>query len=531
MNAPNSFPSIFDSQGSVTPSAQKFALIEELLSIGTALSGSRNLEELLELILTKSRDLTCSDAGSVYLIDKADKIPKLLFTVSQNDSLPQASFREFAIPLSHNSLAGYVALTGKSLNIADAYELADNLPYKLHRNVDRDFSYRTRSVLVLPMQDQDQEYIGVLQLINRKINCEVKITNENALEVTQPYSEWEEQLLRCLASQASISIERNLLQENIEKLFSGFATEAIKLIETLDPPTSGRSERVAALTVSLAQAIASATNPPWHNFSLSERQIRELHYCALLYDLSRAVSLKQNPNSSPQFSPQELENLNLRLTLTQCTLELDCSQRKWQYLLAQGTANYLPSDSPQIQELDRQLAKNIVLIDDFRQILNQLPQVQNREAQLTKLQKLAAYKYRDCEGNLQPVLTAKEQEKLVAILAKDINSDNLVLPAQVKYAHEFLKSTSWAKHLHHIPAIPQGKTDTEVAASLPTQILALVSVYEAITNANQPVSKALKALQKAAQQQHINADLVELFCQNQVYRAIVHDLSPIVNSQ
>src|SRR4028119_958218 len=80
-------------------SAERVELIEQLLAIGTALSSSNNLDELLHLILSKSREITCSDAGSVYLIDRSDVTPKLLFKVAQNDSLPRDSFQEFAMPL------------------------------------------------------------------------------------------------------------------------------------------------------------------------------------------------------------------------------------------------------------------------------------------------------------------------------------------------------------------------------------------------------------------------------------------------
>jgi hypothetical protein len=80
-------------------SAERVELIEQLLAIGTALSSSNNLDDLLNLILSKSREITYSDAGSVYLIDRSGAAPKLLFKVAQNDSLPRDSFQEFAMPL------------------------------------------------------------------------------------------------------------------------------------------------------------------------------------------------------------------------------------------------------------------------------------------------------------------------------------------------------------------------------------------------------------------------------------------------
>ncbi len=235
-------------QGSAEEFTQQAGIVEELLAIGTALSSRQYLGDLLNLIVTKSREITCSDAGSVYLIDHSDAIPKLLFKVAQNDSRPNASFREFAMPMTPNSLAGYVALTGESLNLPDAYDLPQSVSYQIDRRFDSDFDYRTCSVLVLPMQNQHGEIIAILQLINRKIKPDAVLTPETALELTQPYSELEEHIVRSLASQAAISIERNHLQQSIENLFDNFIKASVQIIEARDPVTFGHSERVAELT-------------------------------------------------------------------------------------------------------------------------------------------------------------------------------------------------------------------------------------------------------------------------------------------
>ena len=222
-------------------------LIEQLLDIGVALSDTYDLGELLDLILSKSREITCSDAGSVYLVDELNvKECKLVFKAAQNDSLPDLAFQEQALAITSESLTGYVALTGQSLNLADAYNLPKNTPYKFDKSFDEKTGYRTCSVLILPIQNRHLEVLGVLQLINRKIQSNVLLTQENAKELTQPYSEWEERILTSLASQAAISIERNNLQENIENLFEGFVKASVRAIEARDSCTSGHSERVAS---------------------------------------------------------------------------------------------------------------------------------------------------------------------------------------------------------------------------------------------------------------------------------------------
>jgi signal transduction protein with GAF and PtsI domain len=107
---------------------EKTDLIEKLLDIGAALSSAQDLGELLNLILSKSREITYSDAGSVYLVDNRQETSKLLFKVAQNGSKPRLSFKEFSLPLTDKSLAGYVAITGQSLNLSDAYDLPSAYP-------------------------------------------------------------------------------------------------------------------------------------------------------------------------------------------------------------------------------------------------------------------------------------------------------------------------------------------------------------------------------------------------------------------
>ena len=272
-----------ESQAILQTSPQKVELVEQLLAIGTALSSSNDLGELLHLILSKSRDITYSDAGSVYLIDRDGETPQLLFKVAQNYSIQGDTFEEFSMPLTHKSLAGYVALTGESLNLPDAYNLPPEVPFALDRSFDTSMPYRTGSVLVLPMQDQDGEVIGVLQLINRKVAHDIILCPEKTMDLTQPYSEWEERIVRSLASQAAISIERNHLQKSIENLFEGFVRASVQIIETRDSTTSGHSERVAELTVRLAQNdFCHCHWSPKRLIYLTDRQIRESSLCCLI---------------------------------------------------------------------------------------------------------------------------------------------------------------------------------------------------------------------------------------------------------
>jgi len=544
-------------------STEKAELIEQLLAIGTALSSSNNLDELLHLILSKSREITCSDAGSVYLIDRSDVTPKLLFKVAQNDSLPRDSFQEFAMPLTKKSLAGYVALTGESLNLQDAYHLPSDVPYQLDRSFDTSMPYRTCSVLVLPMQDQDREIIGVLQLINRKVKSDIVLTPKNAIEVTQPYTEWEERIVRSLASQAAISIERNQLQKSIENLFEGFVKASVQIIEARDPTTAGHSERVADLTVRLSQEASAINMGSLRSIYFSDRQIQEIRYAALLHDFGKVGIPEAILGKQKKLYPAQLDIIRHRFALAQRTLEMECAQTKFKYLLEQPSHTHQNDSSPsscshceKLEKVDTQLAHTIETLNYYWELLQELNEpdvLLTREFQAfseetsAQLAALSQYTYRDVDGETKPLISQAEMEQLLVPRGNLTPQERLEIEAHVTHTYHFLKRIPWTKHLKGVPAIayghhekldgsgyPQGLKQEDIPVQ--SQILTIADIYDALTASDRPykrrlpVNTVLHILRQEAAKNKINSDLVELFEQRQVFTVLGHTLPVDVHS-
>ena len=79
-------------------------------------------------------------------------------------------------------IAGYVALTGEIVNIEDAYNLAPDVPYSINRKFDEDSGYRTKSILAVPIRNQKEKIIAVLQLINAKRDFSARLDSYDAVE-------------------------------------------------------------------------------------------------------------------------------------------------------------------------------------------------------------------------------------------------------------------------------------------------------------------------------------------------------------
>ncbi|MBO4314062.1 MAG: HD domain-containing protein [Desulfovibrio sp.] len=127
-----------------------------------------DINSVLESILSKARALTGADAGTVYLVEDG----KLDFAYAENDTLFPGSeakrclYLKASLPLNATSIAGFVACTGRSLNIADVRRLKGETLYSFNDSFDAASGYKTVSVLSVPFVDATDRTLGVLQLIN-----------------------------------------------------------------------------------------------------------------------------------------------------------------------------------------------------------------------------------------------------------------------------------------------------------------------------------------------------------------------------
>ena len=183
---------------------------EKLIDISISLSSETNLNKLLEKIVFELRTIFQADGGSLYLRENN----RLRFEVAQNDTLKRVKgkdyqlFKSYEIPINDSSIAGYVALTGTSLNIPNVYRLFPDLPYHFDTSFDKRNNYQTQSLLALPLKDTKSKVVGVLQLINAQDKDGQVI----------PFSAHLEDVVRALASQAAVAINNARLLETLENL-------------------------------------------------------------------------------------------------------------------------------------------------------------------------------------------------------------------------------------------------------------------------------------------------------------------------
>ncbi|PYM66021.1 MAG: hypothetical protein DMD79_03640 [Candidatus Rokuibacteriota bacterium] len=245
--------------------------LADLTRIGIMLSAERDTDILLELILAKAREITVSDAGSLYLVETdAAGRRHLRFMLVQNDSR-HVPYKESTLDIGSQSLAGHVALTGQALNLADAYHPPGGAVFQIDPTFDAQTGYQTKSMLVVPMKVPTGEILGVLQLINHKADRAQRLGSPADVErAALPFPLRAEEQASFLASQAAVAIANarlyaelrtavKSLEESQRRIIQG---ERLRALGEMATGVAHDFNNLLAVIVGRAQLLLRQTKDP-----------------------------------------------------------------------------------------------------------------------------------------------------------------------------------------------------------------------------------------------------------------------------
>jgi HD-GYP domain-containing protein (c-di-GMP phosphodiesterase class II) len=508
--------------------------LREMNEVGIALSTERDHSVLLTKILSKARELSRSDAGSLYLLDTVDGEKALRWKLAQNDSIDVESFEEKLLSITRKSLAGYVALTGETLVIDDAYNLPSDAEYTINRSFDERNGYLTKSMLVFPMTNHVGELIGVLQLINRKrVGAPVKLKASTVPQEVISFDDETIELMRSLAGQAAVAVENNLLYESIERLFEGFVTAAVTAIEQRDPTTSGHSFRVADLTVALARMVDRIDEGQYRDIRFSSEQVREIRYASLLHDFGKVGVREQVLVKQKKLYPMQLETIRGRFEFLMKSVESESHRRKVEFLLQYGREGFDEFsgrvDAEAREQIER-LQKDLAFVAQSNEP-TVLP-----EGEFQYLQQLAGLEYNDIRGEKR-LLIYPEEARVLSIRKGNLDAtERSEIESHVTHTFHFLQKIPWTKDLISVPDIAyahheklngRGYPRKLSAAEIPIQsrMMTVSDIYDALTASDRPykraisTERALDILKMEVNDGLLDSSLVCLFIDAKVYQA------------
>lgn len=504
--------------------------VAELTRIGSSLSTVRDTHKLLTLILSQARDLTRADAGSLYLCEEGNR---LRFKLAQNHSRPELEWSEFTVPIDRSSLAGYVASTCEPLVIHDAYSLHAGAEYKINRSFDQKHGYRTRSVLTLPMRNHHGEVTGVLQLINRKRRVDTLLREpEDFEQEVESFGRRSVEVCMSLASQAAIAIENAQLHASIERLFEGFVTAAVTAIEQRDPTTSGHSQRVADMTVSLAETVDGISDGRFATVRFSREELREIRYAGLLHDFGKVGVREEVLVKAKKLYSGELELIEQRFDFIRRSAESELYRRRVEYLEKNGRRGYPEA----LERIEQDYRRQIEILDRFLGLVREAnePTVL-QEGCFEDLTLLAQSQYVDATGRSRTFLSDHELRCLTIRKGSLDLAERREIESHVTHTFRFLSQIPWTKELSQIPNIAYGHHEKLngrgyprqiSAAEIPvqTRMMTIADIYDALTAADRPYKRAvsreraLDIMRAEVESDMLDPALFQIFVEAGVFR-------------
>jgi HD-GYP domain-containing protein (c-di-GMP phosphodiesterase class II) len=492
--------------------------LEQLNAIGASLSAERDINRLLEAILTAAKSITRADGGTLYRLTEERTLRcEIVRTSSLRYYLGGTTGNPvpfYPIQLykdgkpNHGMVAAYAALTGNTVNIADAYT-AEGFDFSGTRAFDQKTGYRSTSFLTVPMRNHEHEIIGVLQLINAQDPASGSIL---------PFSASDQRLAESLASQAAVAITNRMLINQLEGLFESFINLINTAIDEKSPYTGGHCQRVPTLTMLLAEAVNDTRSGPLASFQMTDKDRYELKIAGLLHDCGKVTTPVHIVDKSTK-----LETIFDRIQLIDTRFEVLKRDLEIQHL-----KNAIA---------EKQLRDRLRELDDDRRFLHacNIGGERMREEDMERVRRIAAYRWRDAAGHEVSFLTEDETRNLTIRAGTLTEDERKVINQHIVATIKMLEALPWPKHLVNVPeyagghhermdgkGYPRGLTRDEM--SVQARCMGIADIFEALTAKDRPykkgktLSESLEILGKMRLNGHVDPDLFDVFVRRKVYR-------------
>lgn len=478
--------------------------MEKVLKIGVKLSSERDLDRLLEEILSCVMELARCDAGTLYLLDG----DVLRFRISRNHTLKNYSNGDGMppVPLERGNVCALALLEKRTICIEDVYCSAD-YDFSGPRKYDALNGYRTQSMLVVPMLNRNGEKLGVLQLINAM---------DEAGQVCA-FSPDMALILESVTSQASLAIQNARYIREIKGLFDSFVRVMSTAIDERSRYNADHSRRMAQCGERFAgwlnaRAADRGEEPP---FPPERRD--ELLMSIWLHDIGKVTTPLEVMDKAKRLSPIQDARLKDRLLEIWLTRRIDCLE---------GKAD--PDDAELFRKSIEETRKRIDDISGAEFVTNE---------QLAWLNDLKERTYTDHEGQKRPWLTDEEYDMLsirkgtlspaeLKKMQKHVVMTDKML-AQIKFSPEFSHVPEWAAAHHEKlngTGYPRGRKMDEIPYEV--RIITILDIFDALVASDRPykkaktVDEAIRILGFGVKDNELDRTLTEQFIESRCWEGL-----------
>jgi HD-GYP domain-containing protein (c-di-GMP phosphodiesterase class II) len=500
--------------------------VRKLIELGIRLSAEKNIDRLLEDILLGMKELTNADGGTIYLRTADDR---LSFETMRNDTLnvamggttgkkitfpPVRMYREDGTE-NHNNVSAYVGLTGRTINIADAYETGQ-FDFSGTKAFDQKTGYRSKSFLTMPLMNHKGKLIGVAQLINaRKPASDEVIAFSGAIV----------EMVEALASLAAVALDNQQLINQQRELFDSFISLMSEAIDAKSDYTGGHCQRVPELAEMLASAACAEHDGPFADFDLNEEQWYELRVAGRLHDVGKVVTPVHIMDKATKLEKiyDRVHEVKVRFEV----LKRDARIRALEAKLA---------DPGAVEAIDQALAEELATLDAEAALVAEtnVGGEFTPDAKIAKIKEIAQRQL-EVGGAAMAILNEDEVMNLAIQRGTLNNEDRKTINDHIVVTQQMLERLPFPPHLKNVPEIagnhhekmdgtgyPRGLKRDDM--SVLSRIMGIADIFEALTAADRPykkpktLSESMKILSFMVKDRHIDPDLFELFLRSGIYK-------------
>ena len=510
--------------------------IQNLANIGLALSKERDMDKLLEMILLEAKRIANSDGGTLYMMTDNQRLKfEIIMTDSLNFHMGGTSGEDipfYPVKLytdegveNKSMIAAYVALTGETVNLPDAYK-AKGFDFSGTKMFDEKTGYRSKSFLTVPLKNHEDEIIGVLQLLNAQTEKEKKIISFGA-DV--------QQMVEALASQAAVAITNKNLIRDLEALFESFIKLIASAIDAKSPYTGGHCARVPEITIMLAEAVAATRDGPFADIVFSDKEMYELKIAAWLHDCGKVATPEFVVDKSTKLETiyDRVNEVETRFAVIKRDEEI--KKLKKELKIEKDRSLSSIEKAEKIDHLTKGYRKRVRILKkdlDFIKESNIGGEFMSGDKK-ERVHEIANYKWKP-NGKIENFLSENEVYNLTIPRGTLTPEERKVINDHIVVTIKMLEELPYPKHLQNVPEFagghhetldgtgyPKGLTKDEM--SVQARIMAIADIFEALTARDRPykkgktLSQAMRILGFMKNDAHIDADLFEIFVKEKIY--------------
>lgn len=450
-------------------------------------------------------NFTNCDGGTLYICDEEKLTFKIMITKSQDIHKGEKgeAIDIPPVPMREENVCACCAMQRKVINVPDVYQETE-YDFSGPRRYDAITGYQTRSMLVVPMENDRGDVIGVLQLINAQNDRgEIVAFDKDA-----------ETLIECLASQTAISLTNANYAREMEELLASFVRAMSAAIDARTPYNANHTRNMAVYGERFLEYLDKSDHP-WR---FPEAKKKEFLMSIWLHDVGKLVIPLEVMNKESRLGNEleriqqrfrEMELLN-RLALAEGRIsEADYTTRKEEqeeaYTLIEriNTAGFLPDED------------------------------------LERVMKLGECYYENEHGENIPWLTEHEKSCLLIRKGTLLPAERRVMEGHVVMTQRFLKEIEFSREYKDVPVwaaahheflngsgYPKKLTKEEICPEV--RLLTVLDIFDSLTASDRPykpampVERALAVLESMVNEGKLDENIVALFKESKAWEEGEH---------